>query len=287
MRPQCSIENSCVLDDAKLYDEDTCPKFPERAFSLWAMRNLARYIQRWNNILTTGVNMASLFTASIAETFCAHAPKDVDADPTSILTILSGFLTTFGAMGPQGSASATVFSIVGGIGVSNGIAGSIAAEDPIEDVRFTDFSKLQKTLGTLQMTVSKSMSNYYDRLFTITPPEDDWGRATELARLLESGAFASQDVGTGNNKTTAAGMGRLIQASIIAEAWNSQRVAIVKWSKDNDWATRDDYHFNPCFGGKRYGIDYTIACQFDKNYMIVSAPAILWKNNKKALGPKY
>lgn len=160
---------------------------------------------------------------------------------------------------------------IAGILTAGAGAASLGSESPVEDPRFDDFSKLEKSLGDMKLIVADAISNYFDQLLVQTPPNGDWGLSTELARALESGVFAYQDFGTGENSVNLRVMVRLIQASIISEAWNSGQVAIVKRSKDGHMAQVAD--FNPCFGDKkRYGMDHGVACQFDQNYMIVGFP---------------
>lgn len=90
--------------------------------------------------------------------------------------------------------------------------------------------------------------------------------------MPEGGAFADQDFATEESFPSVDLMVELIQAPIISGAWNSGSVAIVKWSRNHPLSS--DY-FDPGFfpggggGSGRYGLDSHIACQMDKNWVIV------------------
>jgi len=262
--PGCvDIADTCDLDEDHL-QEDPCTKSPERAFSLFAMRNHARFLQRWYSVFMDSVDTAELFTSSIATTFLSHAPVDTSAAEAAWLTIAAGMFTAIGAFLPAGG-SMPANAVSGVLTAAAGSAG-LASQNPPQDPRFDDFGDLQKSLGNMKLVVANAITDYFDRLLTETPPDDDWDRGTELARVLESGVFADQDFATGESSIDLDVMVNLIRASVISEAWNSGSVAIIKWSKDSYLSKNFD--FNPCFGGERWGMDHAVACQFNKNYMI-------------------
>lgn len=139
--------------------------FTERSFSLWAMRNLAQFMQNWYNRITDGIPIASLFTGEISGTFLLHPAEDMSADPGSWLTIASGLLTTIGAMlsivtgaEPTGAAN-----IVAGsqLAITGGVLG-MASEDGPEEVRFNDFSNLEASLGNTSLVVGDMLGGYHD-----------------------------------------------------------------------------------------------------------------------------
>lgn len=219
------------------------------------MRNFARFLQRWRERLTDGVTTSSLYVAEITDTFLSYSAADTGAQAASWLTIGAGMLTTIGAFLPAAGAA------------------SWGDESPVQDPRFTDFSKLEANLGRMKQATVAGITNYFNEMLVNTPPDGDSGKGTQLARMLEGGAFADQDFATGESFPSVDLMVELIQASIISEAWNSGSVAIVKWSRDHPLSS--DY-FNPCFGGERYGLDSHIACQMDKNWVIVGLTAPVW-----------
>ncbi|RYP05273.1 hypothetical protein DL764_003934 [Monosporascus ibericus] len=261
--PGCiDIADTCDLDESDLKARP-CRDTPERAFSLFAMRNHARFLQRWYSVFMDSVDTADLFTSSVATTFLSHSPTDSRADEASWLTIASGMFTAVGAFLPVGGGGPNY--IAGVLTVGAGAAG-LAAENPPADPRFDNFSELQKSLGNMKLVVADAITKYFNRLLTETPPDNDWGRGTQLARALESGVFADQGFATGKSSINVGVMTRLIRASIISEAWNMGSVVIVKWSSDSYLSNK--FKFNPCFGGNRWGMDHAVACQFNKNYMI-------------------
>jgi hypothetical protein len=234
------------------------------------MRNHARFLQRWYSVFMDSVDTADLFTSSISTTFLSHAPVDTSAEAASWLTIAAGMFTAIGAFLPAvGQMPANAVA-----GVLTAGAGSVglASLSPPQDPRFDDFAGLSKSLGNMKLVVADAITDYFNRLLTDTPPDDDWDRSTELARALESGVFADQDFATRESSIDLSVMVNMIRASIISEAWNSGSVAIIKWSKDSYLSK--NFEFNPCFGGDRWGMDHAVACQFNKNYMIVGWDAI-------------
>lgn len=231
------------------------------------MRNFARFLQRWRERLTDGVTTSSLYIAEITDTFLSYDAADTGAQAASWLTIGAGMLTTIGAFLPAAAGGPTN----GFVGLLTAAAGAASWRDesPVKDPRFTDFGKLEASLGRMKQATVAGITNYFNEMLVNTPPDGDWGKGTALARILEEGAFADQDFATGESFPSVDLMVELIQASIISEAWNSGSVAIVKWSRDHPLSS--DY-FNPCFGGERYGLDSHIACQMDKNWVIVGLP---------------
>jgi hypothetical protein len=230
------------------------------------MRNYARFLQRWYSVLTDSIDTADLFTADIANTFLSYAPSESSALEASWLTIAAGIFTAVGAFLPA-AGSIPANGVAGVLTAAAGATG-LADTDPAKDPRFDSFADLESSIGNMKLVVTGAITQYFNRLLVNTPPNNDWDKGTELARALEKGAFAEQDFGTRESSVDTAVMVRNIRASIISEAWNTGQVAIVKWSSDSDLATR--FKYNPCFGGKRYGTDHAVACQFGKNYVIVS-----------------
>ncbi|SPN96523.1 related to acetylxylan esterase [Cephalotrichum gorgonifer] len=262
--PGCvNLKDTCDLSESDL-SEGKCATYPERAFSLFAMRNLARTLQRWYAVFSDSVDTASLFTASISTEFLWRKPEDVSADPASWLTIVAGMFAAIGAiLPPAGNIPAN--GIAGILTLGAGAAG-LTPSDPVEDVRFSDFAKLQSSLGRMKSTVQTAMAEYFDTMLASLPPDGDREKGTELARLLESGAFADQDFGTSEPVDAGSDMVTRIRAAIIAEAWNNDHVSIVKWSRTGKMAE----YFDPCGRDStvRGGTDHAIACQFDNNYII-------------------
>ena len=79
------------------------------------------------------------------------------------------------------------------------------------------------------------LTNHSNQLLVENPPGGDWERGIELARILEDGAFTDKHIGVdfkardrAASESSLAGMGTLVQASIISEAWNIGHMAFVK-----------------------------------------------------------
>lgn len=234
------------------------------------MRNLAAVIQRWHKLLGEGFSTASDYTANITNTFIVRGAEGTSA--SSVLGILGGALTTAGAL--FSPAAMPVNTIAGLLGFTNGM---IDAMNPalIQDIRFDEFAEIQAVLGGMGIASGKVLSDFFEQLFFSTPPKGDVARGLQLAHILETGSFASQDVGTGDGDLVKADMIRMVQASIIGEAWKMSRVAIVKWSKAGKFV--DITGFNPCggAGAQAFGMESHLACEFDRNYMIVSGPGLI------------
>lgn len=262
-----SVQDTCTIADTDLTNKSKCTIYPQRAFSLYTMHNYARFLQRWYRTFSDSVDTAALFTAEITLTFLSYAPIDSSADPASWLTIASGMFTSAGAFLP-GINGAIVNEAAGILTAAAGIVG-LASESPPEDPRFTDFAGLEDSIGNMKLVVLDAIGAYFKRLLTASPPDGDMAAGTELAHALNSGVFADQDFGTGEGAMDITTMTRLIQAAIISEAWNSGKVAILKWSSTGEMSQ----YFNPCFGEERYGLDHIVACEYGKNYVIVSGLA--------------
>lgn len=242
-----------------------CEEVPQRPFTLWAMRNFARFLQSWYEELGESIDTSSLFTAEFSGTFLSYSAKDSSADPAAWLTIVAGMLTTVGAFGPPGTAVAS--NAVAGILTAAAGAASMVGQAPVKDPRFTNFGELQSKLGFMKVAVTTALADYFDRIFVKNPPEKHWERGTELARILENGAFASQDfVSTPRHDVIV----NMVKASLINEMWNSGNVAIVKWSNDNELSTK--FGYSPCFETHLLTLynKHAVACEMGQNFLIVS-----------------
>lgn len=142
------------------------------------------------------------------------------------------------------------------------------SENPATDSRFTDFGDMQAKLGDSSQVIENGLQAYFNRLFLGSPTPHDEENGTELANMLKDGIWADKDFAPGSTDTDNSIMVHMVQASIIAEAWNAGQVAIAKWSEDGPFGS--NWKFNPCFGGDRYGLDHAVGCKYGKNYMIVS-----------------
>ena len=88
------------------------------------------------------------------------------------------------------------------------------------------------------------------------------------AFTLGLGHVGVNDITGGSTKNARA---RLIEASIISEAWNTAQVAIFKWAKTNWRATDKTAEFSPSFSSDKREAEEGIACiDVDYNYMISS-----------------
>jgi hypothetical protein len=190
------------------------------------------------------------------------------ANPAAWLTIVAGIFTTIGSITPSiinngANLAGGVFTIAAG-------ATSFAADSNEPSPEFQSFAKLSEALGKMLSFAKNAMSAQYDQYFVDTPPNNNRGRGSALARVLESGAWANQDIAQAGTdaiwKTDR--VKEMVQAAMISEVWNAGEVAIFKWSKDHTLAK--DWGFNPCFGGNKYGMDKHIACINGQNYLIVS-----------------
>lgn len=256
----CSVGGNCN-HIPELADTPDCVRTPERPFALWAMKNFALFLQRWKEQLENAIGAASLFTAEFADTFISYNAQE-PAGEVAWLTIVSGLFGSLGAFIPAGGATglaAGLFTVAAG-------QASLASVDPPFDPRFTNFAAAQANLGRAKIEVMDTMDRYFRRTLAETPPGDHWERGTELARILENGAFADQDITITPSNST---MTRWVQASLISGMWNTGNVAIIKWSKDHKFAT--EYGFSPCFGRPGYRLDQAVACVMDHNFLIVSS----------------
>ncbi|KAM0263654.1 hypothetical protein ACHAPA_008628 [Fusarium lateritium] len=263
--PTCrSITQTCVFSNA-VETASKCKDNQERAFSIWAMGNFAKFQQKWYKAIDDGVKEAGLSAASIANTFLVLEPKTSLANPAAWLTIVAGMFTSIGAMAPGIAVASNVAAGVFTIGAG---AASFGADDLESGPQFDSFADLSNTLGELLKWTRKHMGARFNRYFVETPPNHNRDRGSELARVLESGVWADQDVSEKEygNIWTIDDVKSMIVGSMISEMWNTGEVAIFKWSKDHTLAK--DWGFNPCFGGDKYLMDDHIACINGQNYLI-------------------
>src|SRR5690606_27764443 len=95
---------------------------------------------------------------------------------------------------------------------------------PVQDRR-CGYMLLGKALGNVKRRVQRSLERYFDDMLVNAPQGGYW----KLAGLLDNGMLADQYFGTYDDQLSKDVMLELIQASIISEAWNAGKVAIVKW----------------------------------------------------------
>ncbi|ROT40792.1 hypothetical protein SODALDRAFT_105095 [Sodiomyces alkalinus F11] len=252
-RKNSSVSGTCSVE--KLGDSAACVRTPERPFALWSMQNLALFLQEWYKELNNAIDSASLFTAQFANTFISYSSQE-PAGEAAWLTIVAGMFGSIGAFSGGAGTYSGLITIAAG-------AASLSSSSPPEDPRFTNFATAQAKLGEAKLEVMDTMDKYFKRLLADTPPNDEWETGTELARIIESGAFADQDIAQAPSNST---MTRWVQASMISGMWNTGNVAIIKWSNDNPFAR--DYGFSPCFGRPGIGNSQAVACVMDHNFLI-------------------
>ncbi|GKU06546.1 carbohydrate esterase family 3 protein [Fusarium langsethiae] len=261
-----SIDDSCDLRNSP-ESASGCSKHQERAFAIWAMSNFAQFQQKWYQAVEKGIESAKSSAATIADTFLPVSAEDAMANPAAWLTIVAGIFTSIGSVTPGiipngANLAAGAFTIAAG-------ATSFAADFPEPSLEFKTFADLSDTLEKLLTFSRDAMGKQYDRYFVDTPPNNNREIGSELARVLEPGLWANQDVAQAGTDRIwkPERLKEMIQAAMISEVWNGGEVAIFKWSKDHTLAK--DWGFNPCFGGDKYGMDNHIACINGQNYLIL------------------
>lgn len=240
---------------------------PERAFALWSMRNYARFFQGWQDTIRKGFTDSSWDIATIASKFLQYEPEDSPTSPASWVGIAAGAVTAATAFfAPFVAAGGFVSGILTSI---SGILGLLGDATVPNDPRFSEYADLMSNLGNILNASTGAISDGMGRMLNITPPDHDLARGTELANVLKLGAFANADFVDRKGAMDIPETKYFIQSGMIAEAWLSGSVGIIKWSNESFLAQHWD--FNPCFGGDRFELDHAVACQFGKNYMIVSS----------------
>lgn len=244
-----------------------CEDNSERAFALWAMRNNARFVQGFYSAITDIFDTSSLSVADIVNTFIGTDAGDTEIGASSWFIMLSGAIGATTAFIPGGGAAlGGVFAGVMGVGI--GIL-STAKETPI-DPRFTTFADLQARLGDMKLETQNTIGAYFDKLYRNSPPQGEEGPGYELSDLLNTGVWAEQDMA--QLSFTKNDMVRLIHSAFITEAWNSQKVVLLKWS-DGLLGDIDGTNINPCYedaGWDEQGINEFVTCENDRNWMAVS-----------------
>lgn len=237
------------------------------------MRNNARFIQGFYSAITDVFDTSSLSVGDIVNTFIGTDSGDTELGTSSWLIMLSGAIGATTAFIPGGGAA--LGGMVSGVmGVGIGIL-STAKETPI-DPRFTTFADLQSRLGDMKLETQNTISAYFDRLYRNSPPNGEQDPGYELSDLLSDGIWAEQDmaqVGFTKNDVV-----RLIHSAFITEAWNSQKVVLLKWS-NGLLGDIDGTNINPCWEDPDWaeqGIDEFVACENDKNFMAVSHNHVLF-----------
>ena len=200
-----------------------------------------------------------------------YYPESSDfSNPGAWLTVTAGIFASFGTLLPP--VGSLVSNGLAGIStIASGAAGFLPSAPP-QDARFDTYADLSVGLGKFILEVGTAMTEYFNMLLRDTPPSGaDPKDAQTLADLLNDGFWASMDA---DNVTPSPDLQRnlvtQIRASMIAEAWNSVSVGIIKWSEDSEFS--NVLGFNPCFGDKNMrGMDHAISCLNGVNYAIVSS----------------
>ncbi|KAM0085819.1 hypothetical protein ACKRZS_001908 [Fusarium odoratissimum] len=259
-----AISDSCDFVNP-LEEADDCSKHQERAFALWAMGNFALFQQKWYKAVKDGVDAASKSSGDIADKFLPVSAEDALANPAAWLTIVAGMFTTIGEITPGVLGSGVNFA-AGVLTIGAGAA-SFGADSTEPSPQFKSFANLNKALGDMVEWTRRAMAEQFNRYFVDTPPNNNRERGSELARAIESGIWANQDIAQADSDTIwdSGRVQSMIQAAMISEMWNTGEVAIFKWSRDHELAK---WGFNPCFDGNKHGLDKHVGCLNDQNYLI-------------------
>ena len=260
-----SVDGTCDLDETTLTSNSGCEANSHRAMSLWAMRNHARFIQRFYAAITDVFDTGALSIGDIIDTFIGSGGDEFDLGPQAWLIIVGGAVAATTSFIPFGGAAAAGM-VSGVLGVGVGIFGGV--QEATVDPRFTTFADFQDRLGDMKLETQTGIGAYFDSLFRNSPPNGD-PAGTALFDSLSSGEWAEQDMA--KLEITKGEMVRQMHAAIITEAWNSQQVILLKWSNGllNDI---NGVTINPCWedpGWGSAGIDVFVACENDSNYLIV------------------
>lgn len=244
---------------------EKCKRAPQRAFSLWAMRNFALFLHNWWDSFHKSVATSDLFTADMVRTFIRQEPSSTVANPNAWLTIVAGMFAGVGAVLPTGGQIGAN-ALAGPSTIAAG-AVSFLPSDPVEDPRFDDFAELGAVLGNMEIYVDEGLTQYFYSLYEKAPEGE---ARMALAYVLEEGTFAHQSSGRSDNEAAGTNMVTPLRAAIIAELWNAGYVGIIKWSDDHP--VSKEWKFSPCFkDNSKQDMDHAVACVNDKNYLIVSS----------------
>ncbi|SPO00343.1 related to acetylxylan esterase [Cephalotrichum gorgonifer] len=270
---QCqAIESTCTLADSDY--RDNCIGRARRSFAVFAMSRYSRFLQLHYNSLTDEALIQGLAVAKMTTVFInPYQGSDVEMNNAGWLTMAAGFATTLGAI--AGPAGVFLGSIVGGsLTVAAGFAGS--ASLPEMDPKFTSYADLSDNFSRAITKARDNFEKQYDSIITKMPPKGDLAAGTKLSRVLASGDFANQDIGTGETAIDSKFQRRMIRASLIASMWNSQKLFIAKFPTGglNYYTTSGFRNWNPCFGENRTESDMHkhVHCFDDAAWVILEQP---------------
>ncbi|OBT82112.1 hypothetical protein VE02_08782 [Pseudogymnoascus sp. 03VT05] len=264
--PHCTdILQSCIITPVTDF-ETKCPNDWERAYSLFAMANFARFIQRFVAVFKSEADSTAYDLSTMTDNFIASQSKGLAISDGAWLTMAGGAVTAVtafipGFAGMAGAAASGIF----------GIASTMAdGATEIKDPRFTSFFHLLKKFGDMRDLVIHTADNYFQKMLHVHPATRNIEQGTQLSNILKSSIYSNQYIGMGGTNTDIRDptpgyvefdgklMRKMIKAPLISEIWNSQRIFIAKFPKglrDYTWdgaIIYRNFKLDPCYGTVNY-----------------------------------
>jgi len=266
------IESTCDVDN----NEQQCNEAWQRSFVLWSLENFARYLQLLYSTFTDSALIASLDLAQISLDFVNRQESDVLTGEAAWLTLFAGVMTSIGSIVPgAGSQGANLAA-----GILTTAAGAASGASATIDVRFNDWAALSAEFGEIVTETVGGFADYFDRLLTQLPDS-----GTELAELMENGAFANDNVTVDSTVINRDNQRKAIQAGVINMLWREQQMFIVQVPRGklieiggNGPLQGGPFSYDPCFGvgaeedGYADILGNKIYCTDTDNWFIVSDP---------------
>ena len=234
------------------------------------MKNQVRFVQVFYKALSNVFDTSALKAATIADSFIHEEGQEKALGGLSWLIIAQSILGAVGSVIPYIGPAVGIVS--GGLGV--GVAFLAAVKDPARDMRFTNFAALQASLGDVKSQTQSIVADYFDTRFRNTPPNGDADLGNLLADSLHDGTWAEQDIAEVQYKEE--DLVRVMHSGIINEAWTSDNVVLVRWSKgklvDYEDNPKGFLNVDPCWDNAPFSDEYlpSLACENDLNYVVVS-----------------
>ena len=268
------IIDTCDVDNSQLQ----CEEAWQRSFVLWSLENFARYLQLLYSSFRDGALIASLDLAQMSLDFINRDESDILTGEAAWLTLFAGVMTSIGSVVPGvGSQGANLAA-----GILTTAAGAASGASDAIDMRFDDWAALSASFGDIVTETAGGFVDYYDRLLRQIPDSGNIEAGTELARLVENGAFADDTITLNETVIDMDNQKKAIQAAVINMLWREQQMFIVQVPRGklieiggNRPLQGDPFSYDPCFGVGAEG-DYAdilgnkIYCTDTDNWFIVS-----------------
>jgi hypothetical protein len=231
------------------YKDQCGPQTWQRAFVVWTLHNLSRFMQHYHEMFSVTARLATNNKLStMSQRFMITGAEDSPLGDSAWVGLFAGL--TAGLASAVPGAGAVSSGLASGIlTMSQNLMNSDFME---QDPHFKNYADLEDQYSKMMTAYGDSMKSYHRRLFDTKPTTRD--HRDELVNLVASGAFCKEDVGANTSDNEGIDPDDQIfamGAALINLMWLQQKVFILELAPGKFGSLgggTTHFEYDPCDG---------------------------------------